>query len=250
MLLDDRTDGARPLPPTDAPGLLQVGGFVPFTATDYPDALSAVIFCQGCPWRCGYCHNPHLIAPRGDPALDFAEVLRWLDTRRGLLDAVVFSGGEPTAQAALPAAAASVRALGFLVGLHTSGAYPRRLAGTLQHVDWVGLDIKAPRAHYAEVTGVAGSGDAPLASLDLIRQRGIAFEVRTTVHPRLTPPAALVLLAQELAQRDVVRWVLQPFRPTGCASDALVADAPQGAALDPDTLARLSEHVPILEVRG
>jgi pyruvate formate lyase activating enzyme len=229
---------------------LHVGGFVPFTATDYPDALAAVVFCQGCPWRCGYCHNPHLIPARGEARHDFDAILRWLATRRGLLDAVVFSGGEPTAQAALPDAVARVRDLGFRVGLHTSGAYPRRLAATLSRVDWVGLDIKAPRGGYAAVTGVPGSGDAALASLDLLRARGTALEVRTTVHPELTPAPALERLASELAARGVLRWILQPFRPTGCASDALVAASPRGVPLPPDLLARLSVHVPIIEVRG
>ena len=99
---------------------LRVGGFVPFTATDYPDALAAVVFCQGCPWRCGYCHNPHLISAQGDDERDFERILDWLATRRGLLDAVVFSGGEPTAQAELTEAIAAVRALGFRIGLHLS----------------------------------------------------------------------------------------------------------------------------------
>ena len=77
---------------------LRVGGFVPFTSADYPGALAAVVFCQGCPWRCGYCHNPHLMPARGDAGRDFDGILDWLESRRGLLDAVVFSGGEPTAQ--------------------------------------------------------------------------------------------------------------------------------------------------------
>jgi pyruvate formate lyase activating enzyme len=181
---------------------------------------------------------------------DFAGILRWLSSRRGLLDAVVFSGGEPTAQAALPDAMAAVRALGFLVGLHTSGAYPRRLAQALAFADWVGLDLKAPPGHYAEVTGVAGSGDAPLASLALVRERGVPFEVRTTVHPTLLPAPALEHLGRELAARGVIRWILQPFRPNGCANDAVVAAAPRGVVLDPALLARLSRHVPIIEVRG
>jgi len=229
---------------------LHVGGFVPFTSTDFPDALSAVVFCQGCPWRCGYCHNPHLIPARGEDEHDFAAILQWLASRRGLLDAVVFSGGEPTAQAALPEAMAEVRRLGFLVGLHTSGAYPRRLADMLACTDWVGLDVKAPHGGYEAVTGVAGCDDAPLASLDLIRAHGVAFEVRTTVHPALLPPAALETLARELAERGIIRWILQPFRPTGCRNDAVVAAAPHGVALDADLLARLSRHVPIIEVRG
>ena len=156
----------RAKPPEGGADALRVGGFVPFTLTDYPGALAAVVFCQGCPWRCGYCHNPHLIPARGDDEREFAPIVDWLGTRRGLLDAVVFSGGEPTAQAGLADAVAAVRALGFKVGLHTGGAYARRLADVLPQVDWIGFDVKAPRDGYAAVTGVADSGIAALASLD------------------------------------------------------------------------------------
>ncbi len=223
---------------------LRVGGFVPFTLTDYPGALAAVVFCQGCPWRCGYCHNPHLFAARGDDERDFARILDWLGTRRGLLDAVVFSGGEPTAQAELPAAIAAVRALGFRVGLHTGGAYPRRLAALLPHVDWVGIDIKAPCTEYEAVTGIADSGASAFASLDLVLASGIAHEIRTTVHPALHPPDALERLARELAERGVARWTLQPFRATGCANQDLVSRAPHGATIDASLLALLCAHVP------
>ena|SRR5664279_2343122 len=231
-------------------GALRVGGFVPFSSTDYPDMLAAVVFCQGCPWRCGYCHNPHLVAAAGDDERDFARILNWLASRRGLLDAVVFSGGEPTRQAELPAAVDAVRRLGFAIGLHTGGAYPRRLAHLLPHLDWVGLDIKAPHADYVRVTGVLGSGDSGFASLDVVRGAGVMHEVRTTVHPTLTPPDAMEILARELAARGVTRWILQPFRPTGCANEELVAAAPQGVTLDAKLLARLSAHVPVIEIRG
>jgi len=245
-------DGADPsAAAVDAPPLpLRVGGFVPFTTTDYPDALAAVVFCQGCPWQCAYCHNPHLQPPRGEGEHDFARILDWLASRRGLLDAVVFSGGEPTAQAALGQAIDDVHAQGFEVGLHTGGAYPRRLAKVLARVSWVGIDVKAPDGEYASVTGVAGSGRAAFASLDLVRNAGVAHEVRTTIHPEVTSPDVLEQLARDLAARGVIRWVLQPFRPTGCANPALVAAAPAGANLDDALLARLSAHVPIIEVRG
>ncbi|MFO1315832.1 MAG: anaerobic ribonucleoside-triphosphate reductase activating protein [Burkholderiales bacterium] len=229
---------------------LRVGGFVPFTATDYPDALAAVVFCQGCPWICAYCHNPHLRPARGEDEHDFARIVDWLGTRRGLLDAVVFSGGEPTAQAALAGALETVRGLGYAIGLHTGGAYPRRLAQVLPQVDWVGLDVKAPGAHYASVTGVTDSGNAALASLDLVLAAGVGYEVRTTIHPDVSPPDVLERLARELAARGISRWILQPFRPTGCASVDLVAAAPSGVTLAPDLLARLSAHVPVIEVRG
>jgi pyruvate formate lyase activating enzyme len=237
-------------PGSPVPSLLRVGGFEPFSSADYPDALAAVVFCQGCPWRCGYCHNPHLIPARGDDERDFARILSWLASRRGLLDAVVFSGGEPTAQAELSSAIDAVRALGFTIGLHTGGAYPRRLAKLLPKLDWVGIDVKAPLADYGTVTGIPGSGLTALTSLDLVRNATAAYEVRTTVHPVLTPPSAMERLAQELGARGVERWILQPFRATGCANEAVVACAPEGASLDRALLERLSSYVPVIEVRG
>ena len=151
----------------------------------------------------------------------------------------------------LPPGAAidAVRALGFAVGLHTGGAYPRRLAEVLSKIDWAGIDVKAAVADYATVTGVPDSGINALASLDLIQKAGIAYEVRTTVHPLLTPPDAIERLARELATRGVERWILQPFRAIGCANAALVAAAPKGATLDHALLMRLSRHVPVVEVR-
>lgn len=241
-------DCAAAMPVASAPSL-RVGGLVPFASTDYPNALAAVIFCQGCPWRCGYCHNPHLIPSRGGDEHDFAHILDWLASRRGLLDAVVFSGGEPTAQAALSPAIDAVRALGFRIGLHTSGSYPRRLARILAKIDWVGIDIKAPIADYAAVTGIPGSGLDALSSLDVVQEASVDCEVRTTVHPALTPSAALLRLARELAIRGVKRWVLQMFRATGCANEELIASGSSGARLGPALLAQLSEHVPAIEVR-
>jgi len=242
------TDGPH-APQAAAPPTFHVGGLVPFTTTDYPGKLAAVVFAQGCPWRCGYCHNPHLLPARGTDEVDWSAVLAWLDTRRGLLDAVVFSGGEPTAQPGLAAAIREVRALGFVIGLHTGGAYPRRLAAVLPLVDWVGFDVKAPAGRYAGVTGVEGSGAPARESLELLRASGVPHEVRTTVHPLLTPAASLLELACELESRDIRAWVLQPFRPSGCADPAVVAAAPQGAPIDPALVASLAAFVPGVTVR-
>jgi len=242
-------DGAASLPDFHQATALRVGGFVPFTSHDFPDALAAVVFCQGCPWRCGYCHNPHLIAAHSGDERDFAHILDWLATRQGLLDAVVFSGGEPTAHAELPAAVAAVRALRFRIGLHTAGAYPRRLAQVLPQIDWVGIDVKAPAADYAALTGAATSGTAARASLDAVMRSGVAYEVRTTVHPALTRPASLARLARELADRGVTRWVLQSFRATGCADESLVAAASLAAELDAMQVEPLRACVPVIEIR-
>ena len=230
----------------------RVGGIVRFTTHDFPGRLAAVLFMQGCPWRCAYCHNPHLVPhPRDGASTEhrWPDVLSWLGTRRGLLDGVVFSGGEPTAQAALADAIRGVRTLGFAIGLHTAGIYPRRLGALLPSLDWVGLDVKAPAERYAAVTGVPASAAPAFDSLDRLLASGVALEVRTTVHPTLTPTSALVQLARELAARGVARWVLQRFRPTGCDDEATVASAPCGATVDSTLIAALRTHVPNVEVR-
>lgn len=230
-----------------AQGALRVGGFVPFSASDLPGALSAVVFCRGCPWRCRYCHNPHLIAADGDARESFDAILAHLERRRGLLDAVVFSGGEPLAQAALADAIGAVRALGFRIGLHTGGAYPRRLDALLPLVDWLGLDVKAPRDAYERVTNVADSGEPAWTSLDLAIASGVDLEIRTTVHAALTPDSALERMSAALAARGIRRWVLQAFRAQGCDDAALVARSP---AIASALVARLARHVPDILVRA
>lgn len=193
-----------------------VGGLAPFTTIDFPGRLAAVVFCQGCPWRCGYCHNPHLLprAPAAPGAPAWPQVLAWLRTRRGLLDGVVFSGGEPLLQRALPEALADVRALGFATALHTGGAYPERLAAALPLLDWVGFDVKAPFGDYERITGV-DSGDAARASLRLLLASGVAHEVRCTVDPALMAPDDVDRMARQVAGMGERSLVLQPVRRDG-----------------------------------
>jgi pyruvate formate lyase activating enzyme len=188
---------------------LRIGGFVPFTATDYPDHLAAVVFCQGCPWRCGYCHNPHLLAARGKVTYEWPLITAFLATRRGLLDAVVFSGGEPTLQDALPAAMREVRDMGFKVGLHTAGVYPRKLAAVLPLADWVGMDVKAPFESYERVTGVASSGKRACRSAEHVIASGVAHEFRTTVDRSVLSETDLAVLAERLPRMGARRYVLQ-----------------------------------------
>jgi pyruvate formate lyase activating enzyme len=190
---------------------LRVGGFVPFTTIDYPGCLAAVIFCQGCPWRCRYCHNPHLLHARGANEIAWPQIARRLQDRRGLLDAVVFSGGEPTLQAALPAAMRAVRTMGFKIGLHTAGIYPKRLAEVLPLVDWVGMDIKAPLHDYDALTRTPGSARRAHESLELVLASGVAHQFRTTVDSH-SSEEKLEQLARELVRLGATRHVLQRCR--------------------------------------
>jgi anaerobic ribonucleoside-triphosphate reductase activating protein len=234
------------LGPERAPaGALRVGGLTPFTSIDYPGQLAAVVFVQGCSWRCSYCHNPHLQRRDGAPASapSWGDIRIWLQRRLGLIDAVVFSGGEPTADPALAAAMAEVRALGLRVGLHTAGIYPQRLQEALAQADWVGLDIKAPLrdgARHDHITGVRNSAAPVQRSLAAVLAAGLDFECRTTAHPALLDDADLLTLADELAAAGVQKWALQIARGTGCHG----ALAPVGSDYPaPPTLAALQTRL-------
>jgi len=226
---------------------LTLGGLAPFSTVDFPGRLAAVLFTQGCPLRCRYCHNPHLRRHTAPPARDWPTTLAWLKRRVGLLDAVVFSGGEPTVQPALPDALAEVRDLGFATGLHTAGTHPRRLAQVLKSLDWVGLDVKAPFDRYTAVTGSPRSGTQARRALDTVLASGISHELRTTVHAALLSATDLLAIAEDLHARWVRRWVLQVFRPSGCVDAALLAQ-PAPGWLD-SLLPSLRSLVPDIVVR-
>ena len=207
---------------TAAPSL-RVGGLTPLTTIDFPGRLAAVVYCQGCPWRCSYCHNPELLDATAPAVMAWPQVLALLDSRRGLLDGVVFSGGEPTLQTALPAALAEVRAMGFATGLHTGGMYPERLAAVLPLLDWVGLDIKGPLHAYDGITGAPGSGAKAFDALRQLLASGVACECRTTWHAGLFGVEALVQLADTLASEGVTHWALQECRAPGAQAWSLTA---------------------------
>ncbi len=202
-----------------------VGGFVPFTTVDYPGHLAAVVFCQGCTWRCRYCHNPHL-QPFCQGRWSWDDILSLLGERRNFLEAVVFSGGEPTAQPALPAAIRAVRDLGYKIGIHTAGIFPERLADVLPLVDWVGLDVKAPfDERYDRITGRSDSFEAPAESLRLLLASGVSYELRTTVHPGLHSPADMDAISQTLSSLHALPATIQEFRPAGCTDPELLESA-------------------------
>lgn len=191
---------------------LRLGGLTPLTTIDFPGRLAAVLYCQGCPWRCSYCHNPELL-PADTPAqLSWSDALGFLQQRLGLLDGVVFSGGEPTLQAALPAALQACRELGLQTGLHTGGMYLPRLVTALPLLDWVGLDIKAMPARYPFLTATPASGSKPWEALDWLLASGIDHEVRTTWHAGLFDVEELLQLARALSDRGVQQWALQECR--------------------------------------
>ncbi len=204
------------------PAQPRVGGLTPLTTQDFPGRLAAVVFIRGCPWRCRYCHNRHLQArsPRSATRC-WDDVLAFLRRRHGLLDGVVFSGGEPLSDAALAPAMQAIRRLGFSVGLHTAGIYPHRLARVLPFVDWVGLDIKTDFDDYSTITRIRNSGSPAQQSLRMLLSSGVDYEVRTTVHTAFHSEEGLLALAQRLSALGVRHYALQAFRSKGCEDAAL-----------------------------
>lgn len=218
--------------------MLEIAGIQPLSLVDWPGKLVCSVFCQGCPWACVYCHNHEILDCRTPGQVPWHEVLTLLQRRVGLLDGVVFSGGEACRQGpALLTAMREVRALGFAVGLHTAGAYPGVLRAALEAglVDWVGLDIKAPAQFYPQVVGAPG-GDRAWESLQVLLEgaqvKPSPERISSTSFPsaeRNTPdvwsqPAERILPTSFPDFDYEVRLTLypqMPFNPLTVASDCL-----------------------------
>ena len=190
----------------------RIAGFVPLSTVDWPDQLAAVIFTQGCPWRCGYCHNSHLIPPCGETSIEWETVLNEITKRKNFLDGVVISGGEPLLQRGIVNVLQQIRALGLKTGLHTGGSLPKQLKSVLPLTDWVGLDIKATPYNYSDVTHRAKSGQVAWESLDLVIKSGADYEVRVTVHPQLMSVSSFEILLNQLVDKKVKHIRLQSAR--------------------------------------
>lgn len=226
------------------------GGITPFSLTDYPDQISAVLYLKGCPWRCHYCFNAELqpfsskaSKVTNEAAADF------LLSRKKLLDAVVFSGGEATAHPYLEDWMIWAKTLGYKIGLHTAGIYPGRLERLLPYCDWVGMDIKAPFHDYKKVTQMPAGGERALRSVKLILESHVDYEFRTTVHSALLNENDLLDLSAEIAALGGRYYALQKFRSELCpgGEEQLMPD--NGTDFSETLLRRMKERFASFKVR-
>ena len=192
---------------------LQIGGLVSFTTIDYPGKLAAVLFLKGCPLNCAYCSNSHLIAvEQGE--YDPEKVFDWLRARVGKLEGIVFSGGEALMQASVTIEYMKrVRDLGFSIGLHTNGFYPDLLRQVVDIVDWVGMDFKATRERYRDLTGIDVAYDRMIESLKYWVSTGRGLEVRTTCDPRFVSKSDLLEIAKIVSDMGVKNFAVQKYTP-------------------------------------
>ncbi len=211
-------------------GKMRIGGWVKFSLIDYPGEMAAVIFTQGCNYRCAYCHNADLVLPEQyTQCIPEAEVLGFLKERQGKLNALVVSGGEPTLQPGLLPFLQKVKALGYFVKLDTNGSRPKVLKALLaaELVDYIAMDIKAPVSKYDFVTGISTNVVAVKESIDLISRSEKPHVFRTTVVRSMLSFNDIRDISRMVPEGS--RFILQEF-------------VPRGSTLDPEYANPLSQH--------
>ena len=199
--------------------MMQIAGFQETSLLDYPDHISAIVWTQGCPFRCPYCYNKDIVVGSG-PLIPEGDILSFLKKRRRRLEAVVVSGGEPLMQDGLGGFLREVKALGFLVKVDTNGMFPERLETLLDEglVDYVAMDVKAPREKYGKAAGIRVPVDRIEQSMRLIRECAPAYEFRTTVVPGVLSKEDVVAIGRWL--EGSACYFLQQFKPIDSLIDA------------------------------
>lgn len=191
---------------------MKIHGFQKLTLLDYPGHTACTVFLAGCDLRCPFCHNAGLLDASAPPVMDDAELIAFLRKRAGLLDGVVFTGGEPLLNRDLPEVMEKIRGMGFRIKLDTNGMHPEALRTVLDGglADYAAMDIKNSRDRYAASVGLdtvdLGRIDR---SISLLMDRAPDYEFRTTVVDRMHDEESFRDIGQWI--RGAKRYYLQAF---------------------------------------
>lgn len=223
------------------------------TLLDFPGHVAATLFTGGCNFRCPFCHNGELVLqPQAFPAIPEEEIKAFLQKRRGVLEGVCITGGEPTLQKDLAEWIREIREMGYLVKLDTNGYRPEVLKSLLEQglLDYVAMDIKASKENYGRVAGVANLEIAKIeeSAALLMAQGKIPYEFRTTVVKGLHTPEEFEEIGKWL--RGAESYYLQDFRPN---ENLLCKEACFGAFSLPELeemAERARKYIARVEVRG
>lgn len=190
------------------------GGLEKCTLIDYPGKTACMVYTIGCNFHCPYCHNPELVNETTEQSITEEEVLSFLDTRKGLLDGLVITGGEPTIHNDLLPFIEKVKAKGFLVKLDSNGTHPEVLRDAMNRnlLDYVAMDIKSPIAKYANVVARPVDIDRIRESVSLLMASPVDYEFRTTVVKSLLSEEDIMEIGREI--KGAKRYYLQAFVPT------------------------------------
>ncbi len=191
---------------------MKIGGFQKLSLLNYPDKTACTVFASGCNFRCPFCHNSGLVNGEETP-VDPEVIFEYLQKRRGMLDGVCVTGGEPLIQSDILPFLLRIKELGYLIKLDTNGSEPERLSEILgrKAVDYVAMDIKNTPEKYAESAGLTELNKGEIQrSVSLIKKSGIPYEFRTTVVRELHTETDIEEIARSIEGASV--WFLQPFR--------------------------------------
>ena len=195
-----------------------ISGLQKMTLLDFPGKVACTVFLQGCNLRCPFCHNSELFTGTPEPVMSNEAFLAFLDSRKGLLDGVCVSGGEPTLDKELPQLLRSVKAMGFAVKLDTNGSRPAVLKALVEEglVDYVAMDVKNGPQNYGRTTGVDRLDLAPYEqSLRFLMEDHVDYELRTTLVQQLHNQESIRQMGQWLASlipgKKPKRLFLQSF---------------------------------------
>ena len=233
--------------------LPQIKGYIENSLLDWPGKICAIIFLPGCNFRCPFCHAAHLVVrPNELESIPFESIETFLNERRGWIDGVIVSGGEPTIWADLPVLVEALRKLGFPVKLDTNGSNPEVLEDLVRGgaVQAVSMDVKAPLdERYVKLAGVPVDLTAIRRSIDFLLSGSLSdYEFRTTVAPGLLDGDDILDIARSL--RGARAYVLQNFQRVDCIDRQMMDQKP----LDPEVLKevaeRAAEYVEHCWVRG
>ncbi|HLA27664.1 MAG TPA: anaerobic ribonucleoside-triphosphate reductase activating protein [Syntrophales bacterium] len=193
---------------------MKIGGLQKVSLRDYPGKISAIVFTRGCNFRCPYCHNPELVDPGlYQKCLPEEEFFSYLEIRKGKLEAVTITGGEPTIQNDLIPFIMRVKAMGRLIKIDTNGSKPEVLKELIRRnlVDYLAMDIKAPLEKYAAIARTPVNGIAIRQSIMLIMNSGIDYEFRTTVVKSQIKEADLLAIGRLIKNASL--YSLQRYVP-------------------------------------
>jgi len=195
---------------------MTIGGLQELTLIDYPGKLAATVFLTGCNFRCPWCYSSEIVLPekiKVQPEFTEKEIFDFLKGRKNLIEGVVICGGEPTASKDLAAFASKVKKEGFLVKLDTNGTDPQKLREliTKKLVDYVAMDLKAPKEKYNNLAGVKVDIKKIQKSIDILKENKVDYELRTTIIPGFHKKEDLLNMAKWIA--GAKKYYLQNFLP-------------------------------------
>lgn len=204
---------------------IKIGGLQKVSLIEYPGKIGAVIFTQGCNFRCPYCHNPELVDPGlyGD-CLQEEEIFSFLEKRRGKLEAVTVTGGEPTLQADLPVFLKRLKGMGYLVKIDSNGSHPEMLQELIRGklVDYIAMDVKAPLVKYEKMAGTKVDCGKITQSIDMIIASGIDHAFRTTVLRSLLEEKDLLAIGRLV--KNARQYTLQKFVSSKILNQSFLKD--------------------------